>query len=299
LYESGADPAVVLMDLAEFTHFVTRLKVVPAIADDPSFIEIERKQGRHFAEKLSMRVLSRAWQMLLKGIEEVTSSNRALAAAEMVLVRIAYAADLPTPDEVIRKLGGAPMEAPRESNGPVRARPAHETKRTESAVPGSSAVQVQAKPLAIERFEDMITLAGEKRDLATKSALERDVRLVRCEDGRLEIALEPNASKSLVNDLARKLGEWTGRPWIVEASRQEGAATVKAQNEARQQELKTGVRAHPLVQAVLERFPGSEIVDVRTPAAAMAEELNSEQEMPEAVEEEQEDLSFGLRSRER
>jgi DNA polymerase-3 subunit gamma/tau len=299
LYESGADPAVVLMDLAEFTHFVTRLKVVPAIADDPSFIEIERKQGLHFAEKLSMRVLSRAWQMLLKGIEEVTSSNRALAAAEMVLVRIAYAADLPTPDEVIRKLEGASTEAPRESNGPARARLVPEAKRTESAAPSSSAALAQARPLAIERFEDLVALAGEKRDVAIKSALERDVRLVRCEDGRLEIALEPSAGKSLVNDLARKLGEWTGRPWIVEASRQEGAPTVKAQNEARQQELKTGVRAHPLVQAVLERFPGSEIVDVRKRAATIAEEPNSGQEVPEAVEEEQETSSFGLRSQER
>jgi DNA polymerase-3 subunit gamma/tau len=299
LYESGADPAVVLMDLAEFTHFVTRIKIVPAIADDPSFIEVERKQGRHFAEKLSMRVLARAWQMLVKGIEEVTSSNRALAAAEMVLVRMAYAADLPTPDEVIRKLEGAPAETPRESNGPARGRLITESKKTASAAPSSSAGQAQAKPRAIERYEDLIALAGEKRDMAVKSALERDVRLVRCEDGRLEIALEPSAGKSLVNDLARKLSDWTGRPWIVEASRQEGAPTVKAQNEARQQELKTGVRAHPLVQAVLERFPGSEIVDVRKPAAAMAEEPASEQEMPDAIEEEPDASSFGLRSGER
>src|SRR5207344_3534734 len=95
----------VLSDLAEFTHFVTRVKVVPAVADDPALIEIERARGRACAEKLSMRVLARTWQMLLKGIEEVAAAGRPLAAAEMVLVRIAYAADLPTPDEVIRSLG--------------------------------------------------------------------------------------------------------------------------------------------------------------------------------------------------
>ena len=104
-YDIGADPAVVLSDLAEFTHFVTRVKVVPAVADDVSLSEAERIRGRAFAAQLSMRVLSRAWQMLLKGISEVQASGRPVAAAEMVLVRIAYAADLPTPDEVVRSLG--------------------------------------------------------------------------------------------------------------------------------------------------------------------------------------------------
>ena len=103
-YDIGADPAVVLSDLAEFTHFITRVKIVPAVADDVSLSEAERTRGRAFATQLSMRVLSRAWQMLLKGVAEVQSSGRPVAAAEMVLVRIAYAADLPTPDEVVRSL---------------------------------------------------------------------------------------------------------------------------------------------------------------------------------------------------
>src|SRR6478672_4314386 len=112
-YDAGADPAMVLGDLAEFTHFVTRVKIVPALADDVSLTEVERTRGRAFAAKLSMRVLARTWQMLLKGIEEVAAAGRPLAAAEMVLVRIAYAADLPTPDEVIRSLG----EGARSGNG--------------------------------------------------------------------------------------------------------------------------------------------------------------------------------------
>ena len=116
-YDSGADPAMVLGDLAEFTHFVTRVKIVPALADDVSLMEAERVRGRAFATKLSMRVLARCWQMLLKGIGEVEAAGRPVDAAEMVLVRIAYAADLPTPDEVIRSLGdtrgnGAAAKAP-------------------------------------------------------------------------------------------------------------------------------------------------------------------------------------------
>ncbi len=118
-YDIGADPAVVLSDLAEFTHFVTRVKVVPSVADDVSLSEAERVRGRAFATQLSMRVLSRAWQMLLKGISEVKEAGRPLAAAEMVLVRIAYAADLPTPDEVVRSLGegGGDAVAKPQGNG--------------------------------------------------------------------------------------------------------------------------------------------------------------------------------------
>jgi DNA polymerase III subunit gamma/tau len=120
-----------------------------------------------------------------------------------------------------------------------------------------------APALVIGRFDELIALAASKRDLGVKLALERDVRLVRCEDGRLEIRLEPSAAKTLVNDLARKFSDWTGRRWMVVVSAEEGEATVKAQNDARQAELKIGVRADPLVQAVLARFPGAEIVDVR------------------------------------
>ncbi len=112
-YDKGADPATVLGDLAEFTHFVTRVKVAPALAEDASLTEQERTRGRDFAAKLSMRVLARTWQMLLKGIAEVQEAGRPLAAAEMVLVRIAYAADLPTPDEAIRLLADAPMATAR------------------------------------------------------------------------------------------------------------------------------------------------------------------------------------------
>ena len=125
--------------------------------------------------------------------------------------------------------------------------------------------------LAIGRFEDLIALAAQKRDLSVKLALERDVRLVRCEDGRLELALEPSAAKTLVNDLARKFSQWTNRRWMVVVSAEEGEPTVRSQNDARQAALKTGVTADPLVQAVLTRFPGAEIVDVREGTAASSE----------------------------
>jgi DNA polymerase III subunit gamma/tau len=287
-YDIGADPAVILGDLAEFTHFVTRVKVVPAVADDVSLSEAERIRGRAFAAQLSMRVLSRAWQMLLKGISEVQASGRPVAAAEMVLVRIAYAADLPTPDEVVRSLSGSESSPARPQGNGGSAQPQGYAPRYEAprGSPRSSAAvsprpaddplarldePAAAPTLSVGSFEALIALAAEKRDITVKMALERDVRLVRCEDGQLEIALEPNAPKTLVHDLQRKLTGWTGKRWIVVVSKEQGAPTLRAQAEAQQAEIERDVQSDPLVQAVLNRFPGAKIVGVTQNAPEGAE----------------------------
>src|SRR5471030_322657 len=148
-YDIGADPAVILSDLAEFTHFVTRVKVVPSVADDVSLSEAERVRGRAFATQLSMRVLSRTWQMLLKGVTEVQASGRPVAAAEMVLVRIAYAADLPTPDELVRSLGeGSGSASSRaSSNGGAASSSSSASSASQGFAPrGSSRSQAAASP---------------------------------------------------------------------------------------------------------------------------------------------------------
>jgi DNA polymerase-3 subunit gamma/tau len=310
-YDSGADPSVVLADLAEFTHFVTRVKIVPAVADDISLSEAERSRGRGFATALSMRVLSRTWQMLLKGIAEVKDAGRPIAAAEMVLVRIAYAADLPTPDEVIRTIsengaatpgngGGASAApksaAPRASAPTPSAAPRFEQPRGGPRAALAPSVQPAGDPVprAVEptpgepvrpigSFEEIVALAAEKRDLPMRLALERDMRLVSCEDGKLEVALEPGAAKTLINDLSRKLSQWTGRRWMVIVSGETGAPTLKSQADAKQAALETGVRADPLVKAVLERFPGAQIVGVRGQKGALPETPPAADALPDAA----------------
>ncbi|HTO63295.1 MAG TPA: DNA polymerase III subunit gamma/tau [Bradyrhizobium sp.] len=283
-YDTGADPIVVLSDLAEFVNFVTRVKVVPALADNVAFSETERLRARDFAAKLSIRVLSRMWQMLLKGIAEVQTATRPAAAAEMVLVRIAYVADMPTPDEAIRMIeqngGSSPVvaasPAPRSSPAPtmVVAQPA--VARAPVAGPRASAEpSVRPQMLApspdsqgeperkIASFRELVALAGEKRDLLMKSALETDVRLVRFEDGRLEVALERSAQRALVNDLSRKLDLWTGRRWTIVVSNEKGQATLREQSLVEKNERERAAEADPRVQEVLARFPGTRIIEVR------------------------------------
>ena len=279
-YDTGADPVVVLSDLAEFVNFITRVKVVPATADNLSLGETERTRGRDFAAKLSMRVLSRMWQMLLKGITEVQNATRPQAAAEMVLVRIAYAADLPTPDEAIKMIDqsgvstslggsgasrGAPSGATVSDQGPPRralATGGDNSARPQMSAPAPSA-QAAAPQLKLATFPELVALAGAKRDLQIKTALEADLRLVRMEDGRLEVALERSAARSLINELSRKLEQWTGKRWTVIVSNEQGETTLRSQAQARKEQLTVGVHADPRVQAVMSKFPGAQVIDVR------------------------------------
>jgi DNA polymerase-3 subunit gamma/tau len=281
LYEVGADPAVVLEDLAAFTHLVTRLKLAPNAAEDNALSEEERTRGRDFAGKLSLRVLSRAWQMLLKGIDEVKEAARPLAAADMVLVRLAYAADLPTPDEAVRALkdGGGPREpAPTLSGsggGDGRMRMA-------ASGGGAPAISAQARPSAepapaagprLETFADLIAYAAERRELKLKHALEHMVRPIRFEPSQIEISLTDDAPSGLANALSSKLEEWTGRRWMVAVGRQGGLPTIAEAKRSAQAQLMSDARADPVVAAVLSRFPGAEIVDVRVSAGSEAEPL--------------------------
>lgn len=282
-YDVGADPIVVLSDLAEFVNFVTRVKIVPATADNVAYGETERVRAREFASKISMRVLSRMWQMLLKGIAEVQAATRPAAAAEMVLVRIAYVADLPTPDEAIKMLeqngGGSPVvssgsaarsapAAPVASAAPVRMPTSSPSSfgggaaRPQMAAPAPDPQSV-APALRVTSFTQLVALAGQKRDLMTKGALEADMRLVRFEEGRLEVALEPNASKTMITELARKFELWTGRRWTIIVSNEQGQPTLRSVNQAAKQEHARSAEADPRVQEVLSRFPGAKVVEVR------------------------------------
>jgi DNA polymerase-3 subunit gamma/tau len=300
-YDTGADPVVVLSDLAEFVNFVTRVKIVPATADNVAFGETERLRARDFAAKISMRVLSRMWQMLLKGITEAQAATRPAAAAEMVLVRIAYVADMPTPDEAIRMIeqngGASPAFA---GNAAPRAAPPAPVSSMPSAPARTiAAPRSNAEPLArpqmiapspeaqsapamrIASFPELVALAAEKRDLLTKAALEADVRLVRIEDGRLEVALERSAARTLINDLSRKLEQWTGRRWTVIVSNEAGQPTLRAQNEVVRNQRERAAETDPRVQEVLARFPGAKVVEVRKLAPEPPESHASGEDLTE------------------
>ena len=293
-WEGGADPAQIIADLATFTHLVTRMKLAPDAAKDPALTEAERTRGSDFAKALSVRTLSRAWQILSKATPEVGASQRPLAAAEMALVRLAYAADLPTPDEALRQLqSGQPLSIPQSSPSP------QPIGNGGGGGGGSAALAVAPRALpmgrpepegvTLRRFEDVVAMAGEKREIGLKAALEHDVRLVAFEEGRIEVSLVENASPTLPHELGRVLLAWTGKRWVITVSSAPGGPTIAEQRQERERERRLDAASHPLVQAVLNTFPGAQIVDVRDRAPPPEIEA-AEEAAPPAEEPDTDDL---------
>jgi DNA polymerase III subunit gamma/tau len=279
-YDAGADPAVIISDLADYVHLVTRLKLVSDAAKDPAMTQTERTRGLEFAGKLPMRVLTRAWQILLKGLSEVQGATRPIAAAEMVLVRLGFAADLPTPDEALRMLrdggaiSGSAAPRPLPPSGGARmvaggggasaatqaiARPQLETHTNPNPVEATSA---QPK-LLLNRFEDFVALATSKREIDLKIVLERYVRPVRFEMGTFEFSIEAGAQSDLAHKIKRALDEWTGIRWVVALSKEQGKTTLHETAEEIKAIETKGIQANPLVRAVLDKFAGSQIVDIK------------------------------------
>jgi DNA polymerase-3 subunit gamma/tau len=188
----------------------------------------------------------------------------------LVLVRLAYAADLPTPEEALKKFVGAPSSgsAPAPSRPP--ASPAPGPGASFRAAPVLAAARSAPAPapdapptVAIKSFAELVALAAQKRDIQIKAALERDVRLVRFEPGVLEFALSEGGAPGLAAQLARKLQDWTGQRWMVALSSAEGAPSLIEQARAAEDQKKIGLQAHPFVRAALDQFPGAVIVAVR------------------------------------
>ena len=273
LHLNGADPAELLIELAEFCHLVTRAKLAPSGVEDAAISENERRRGAELAQRLGMGPLTRAWQILIKGVEDVKDSPRPLASAEMALIRLAFAADLPTPEDALRKLAES-------GDSSLKLAPAGAT-RTSSSSAGASALRASAPPAPapsqyaptdaplLARFEDVVALARAKRDIQLCQALEGDVRLARFEPGRIEFSLAEGASSAIVAALSRRLAEWTGERWMVAIAAGASAPTLREQAAARQSERLSGLADHPTVRKVLERFPGARIVDARASEIAL------------------------------
>jgi len=275
LYDHGADPLAVIQDLLETTHFLTRLKVAPGAEGFFDGGSAEARRAAEMAAKLSIPALSRAWQMLLKGLFEVRDATRPIAACEMALIRLAYAADLPPTDKLVRDLmdgdGAVPRSAPAPAGGSGRV----------SARAGESVASAQRAPQPVAEIqnaptlrslEDIAALAGAKGAAVLKVHIENDMHLLRLEPGQIEFRPSTRAPRTLSGDLAQKLKEWTGTRWVVTVAREGGAPTIaEAKRDASTAKLES-VAQEPMVRAVLDRFPGAEIVAVRDTAPEPSEE---------------------------
>ena len=281
-HEGGGDPETILNDLADFVHWVTRLKVVKDSAlTDPSRTEAEKLRGSDYATRLGMAHLTRAWQMLLKGINEVSYAGQPLLAAEMVLIRLAHAVDAPSGEDLLKL---ARQNLPAEKSAPIvmaqpqqRDQPVVETVGSLAMKPELSAPQAPAETRAFSSFADIIALVVEKRDVKLKGDLERFVRPIRVAPGQIELAMEQGASPGLPGELSRKLEAWTGRRWMVLVAKEGGDKPLALQKKDAKESAFREAREEPSVQAILKRFPGSTVTDVRDPETLKPMEENDEE----------------------
>ncbi len=306
-YEAGANPVVILNDLADFTHLVTRMKYVPDAVEDPSLSEVERVRGAEFADSIAVSTLSRIWQMLLKGIPETENASRPAGAAEMVLIRLSHAANLPAPEDAARRLaelsnseGGFSNGGPSGSGGNGGGARAYSSTQAVASAQASPQMQSSPQPTAMLRavpdsrpqemqvaaprteerpepkvpvksVQDIADLCQKNRDPVMRAKVRNFVRLVRLEPGRLDMRLGEGAPGTLPGELGVKLKEWTGIHWIVSLSKEDGEPTlVEAEGNARNARL-VDARQDPDVAAILSQFPGAKITDVRIRAPLVEE----------------------------
>jgi DNA polymerase III subunit gamma/tau len=264
LHLAGAEPVQVLADLADAVHITTRMKVAGLAGAGEALSSDEKKRSAALAAQLSLNLLTRAWQMLLKGIEEAGRAPSPLAAAEMVLIRLCHTADLPTPDEIIRTLGGA-VPVPRGSRAPAPETQLPEPRGPLNAAPEEAPAAVVAQPSEPQprSFDEVVDLAGRFRDARLKLHLEDQVSLLRFEPGRIEIALLDGAPPGLAGELGEKLTKWTAKRWVVSVGRGQGEPPVGEVRRAAEAVRLADVKAHPAVAAVLAAFPEAEIKAVR------------------------------------
>ena len=261
-YALGADLGVLLGDLLELTHTLSRLKSVPELRRSQELPEAERTRGAALADAVSVPVLARAWQMLLKGVGEVEAAPDRRAAAEMVLIRLCHVADLPPPGELVRRLQAAGSGA-----GVGLASPGGSGGGGARAIAGGG-VAMEAVPAAAPRlssFREVVALVAAEREVLLHGHLLHSVHLVRFAPPVIEVRPQGDAPRDLAAKLGALLLRVTGTRWTIAVSRDLGEPTLAEQG-SRADEARRGVAAeHPLVRAILEAFPGARIEAVRDP----------------------------------
>jgi DNA polymerase-3 subunit gamma/tau len=293
----------VLRDLAEITHWVSVVKITPEAAEDPTVSPDERARGVAMAEALPMRVLTRLWQMLLTALDEVANAPNAMMAAEMAIIRLTHVADLPSPEELVSKLHATPVPpsgtgqsagggtvghspGPRAAGTDAPGRPVASPQRPPASSQGTVtaiAPQVGDALARFPTFEHVVELIRANRDVKLLVEVETCLRLAQYQPGRIEFAPTDNAPKDLAQRLGHRLQSWTGNRWAVSVVSTCDAKTIAEVRDASEIALQKEAKDHPLMQAVLARFPNARITAIRTPEQIAAEAIT--EALPEVEDE--------------
>ena len=282
-YSDGADPIGVIRDLAEVTHWVSIIKITPDAADDPTVSPDEKTRGQAFSQSLSMRVLTRTWQLLLKALEEISSAPNPMMAAEMAVIRITHVSDLPSPEELVKKLTSTHSESEGvkkgNSDGSVsnttssNFKPTQQTETRPIKNEGNTALALDTETLDLQypTFESVLEIIRKFRDMKLLIDVENSVRLSSYVPGRIEFTPTENAPKDLAQRLGQLLQNWTGFRWAITVVGNCSGETIQEQRNAKDATLKREAKLHPFVKTVFDNFPKASIVEIKSQAEIVAE----------------------------
>ena len=282
-YSDGADPIGIIRDLAEITHWVSVIKITPDAADDPTVSPDEKARGQSFSQSLSMRVLTRTWQLLLKALDEISSAPNSMMAAEMAIIRITHVSDLPSPGELVKKLTNSQPDntvVKKESSE----RPTINTtssnyiqsqsKETNStSIDGNTAIALDAETLALQypTFESVLEIIRKFRDMKLLIDVENSIRLSSYMPGRIEFTPTKDAPKDLAQRLGQLLQSWTGFRWAVTVVSHCSAKTIQEHRNAEEAQLELDAKLHPFVKTVFEKFPKASITEIKSQTQIITE----------------------------
>ena len=284
-YSDGADPMAIMRDLAEITHWISVVKITPDAADDPTVSPDERARGATLSEQLAMRVLTRMWQMLLKALDEVAQAPNSMMAAEMAIIRLTHVADLPSPEELVKKLQNSSPPPVPPSGGTSGTRTGSITNAqsntavTTAPTGGPTASLGSAQPVTetvsalahYATFDAVVDLVRSQRDVKLLVEVESCIRLVSYQPGRIEFTPTNDAPSDLSQRLGGALQRWTGARWAIILSNTGTATTIAEDRTAAEDAIKAEAQQHPLMQAAMASFPNAKIIDIRTAAEITAD----------------------------
>src|SRR6185312_15028429 len=264
LYNFGADPAVVMLDLLEHAHGAAVAKAL-----GPDALTLPKDQAARLAgigAVPSAGTLSRLWQMLLKAYEEARRAPDPAAACEMALIRLCYAADLPGPEEALKAIqsGEGQPPAPRGPSAPTSGGgPSGATAAARALSQPRPAVGAEPQ-ITLQSFEDVVALIDARRDIVLKLDVAKFLRPISFRPGAIEFEPAPGAPGNLAQRLAVRLKEWTGQPWLVAAQGGGGGESLYEREQREKAAERQAIAEDPFVKQVMAAFPGTEIVAVRT-----------------------------------
>ena len=266
-YKNGSEPISILQDLLELVHWITRAKISPGALEDLSNPESERKRGKILANKISMVDLSRAWQMLIKGLQEVQSAPTPIQALEMILIRLAFLSDLPSPADIVANFKNDVINSSEKVAVPNKdGQLIDPGSLTKSLNGGELELKPKSKPtpgIKLDTFEQLIDVLEDHDELILKSDLVKNVHLVSFETGKIEIRLGEAANPDTPMQLYSFLNSVAEERWTVSLATEGVSSTLNDQRGLEEKTLRTEVMKSPLIQSVIETFPGAEIENIR------------------------------------